>query len=46
MPNNIYKFRRKKWADPKRFKLMTDFRIGWNDRAVAIINRNGAGSLE
>ena len=30
MPNNIYKFRRTKWADPKRFKLIAAFKSKWS----------------
>ncbi|MEH2611818.1 thermonuclease family protein [Bradyrhizobium sp. AZCC 1693] len=29
MPDNIYKFRRTKWADPKRFKLIADSEPRW-----------------
>lgn len=30
MPDNIYKFRRTKWADPKRFKLIADGKPSWH----------------
>ena len=29
MPDNIYKFRQTKWADPKRFKLIADSKPRW-----------------
>jgi endonuclease YncB( thermonuclease family) len=29
MPNNLYRFRQTKWADPKRFKLIADGKPSW-----------------
>ncbi|MCK1640474.1 hypothetical protein IVA95_23530 [Bradyrhizobium sp. 157] len=29
MPNNIYRFRHAKWANPKRFKLIADSQPSW-----------------
>jgi len=29
MPDNIYKFRRNKWADPKRLKLIAHSKPSW-----------------
>lgn len=40
MPNNVYRFRRIKWGEPKRFSAMPGSRrapaFGWDTLAIAI----------